>query len=58
VRRREPTGGARRPGVSAVGGAGRPLLALYVSGSLVTGDFATDRSDLDLLSVLADDPDA
>lgn len=36
--------------------AGR-LLGLYVHGSLVAGDFAADRSDLDLLAVLATDPD-
>ncbi|MBQ1044381.1 MULTISPECIES: aminoglycoside adenylyltransferase domain-containing protein [unclassified Micromonospora] len=33
------------------------LLGLYVHGSFVAGDFAVDRSDLDLLAVLADDPD-
>ena len=36
--------------------AGR-LLGLYLHGSLVAGDFAADRSDLDLLAVLDDDPD-
>lgn len=36
--------------------AGR-LLGLYVHGSLVAGDFAADRSDLDLLAVLDSDPD-
>ncbi|MGC4789759.1 aminoglycoside adenylyltransferase domain-containing protein [Micromonospora sp. DT178] len=36
--------------------AGR-LLGLYVHGSLVAGDFATTRSDLDLLAVLDSDPD-
>jgi hypothetical protein len=33
------------------------LLGLYLHGSLVAGDFAADRSDLDLLAVLAADPD-
>ena len=33
------------------------LLAAYVHGSLVTGDFAPGRSDLDVLVVLADEPD-
>ncbi|MGW3858398.1 aminoglycoside adenylyltransferase domain-containing protein [Micromonospora arida] len=36
--------------------AGR-LLGLYLHGSLVAGDFAADRSDLDLLAVLDGDPD-
>ena len=36
---------------------GGRLLALYVHGSLVAGDFAADRSDLDLLAVLDADPD-
>jgi len=36
--------------------AGR-LLGLYLHGSLVAGDFAADRSDLDLLAVLDNDPD-
>ncbi|MEU8129766.1 aminoglycoside adenylyltransferase domain-containing protein [Micromonospora sp. NPDC049049] len=36
--------------------AGR-LLGLYLHGSLVVGDFAPDRSDLDLLAVLDADPD-
>ncbi|MET8833249.1 aminoglycoside adenylyltransferase domain-containing protein [Micromonospora sp. NPDC004540] len=36
--------------------AGR-LLGLYVHGSLTAGDFAADRSDLDLLAVLDTDPD-
>ncbi|MBO4142598.1 DUF4111 domain-containing protein [Micromonospora tulbaghiae] len=36
--------------------AGR-LLGLYLHGSLVAGDFAANRSDLDLLAVLAGDPD-
>ncbi|MEW2329034.1 aminoglycoside adenylyltransferase domain-containing protein [Micromonospora chersina] len=36
--------------------AGR-LLGLYLHGSLIAGDFATDRSDLDLLAVLGADPD-
>ncbi|MER7333623.1 MULTISPECIES: aminoglycoside adenylyltransferase domain-containing protein [unclassified Micromonospora] len=36
--------------------AGR-LLGLYVHGSLVAGDFAAERSDLDLLAVLDTDPD-
>ncbi len=36
--------------------AGR-LLGLYLHGSLVAGDFAVNRSDLDLLAVLTDDPD-
>jgi hypothetical protein len=34
------------------------LLGLYVHGSLVAGDFAARRSDLDLLAVLTADPDA
>ncbi|MFF5180189.1 nucleotidyltransferase domain-containing protein [Micromonospora sp. NPDC000316] len=33
------------------------LLGLYLHGSLVAGDFAPDRSDLDLLAVLDSDPD-
>ena len=33
------------------------LLGLYLHGSLVAGDFAADRSDLDLLAVLDNDPD-
>ncbi|MGY4910349.1 aminoglycoside adenylyltransferase domain-containing protein [Micromonospora aurantiaca (nom. illeg.)] len=33
------------------------LLGLYVHGSLVAGDFDVNRSDLDLLAVLASDPD-
>lgn len=33
------------------------LVGLYVHGSLVAGDFAADRSDLDLLAVLNADPD-
>ncbi|MGW9198705.1 aminoglycoside adenylyltransferase domain-containing protein [Micromonospora chersina] len=33
------------------------LLGLYLHGSLVAGDFAADRSDLDLLAVLSVDPD-
>ncbi|MEH0971805.1 aminoglycoside adenylyltransferase domain-containing protein [Micromonospora sp. CPCC 205546] len=33
------------------------LMGLYVHGSLVAGDFAADRSDLDLLAVLDSDPD-
>lgn len=33
------------------------LLGLYVHGSWVTGDFAPSRSDLDLLAVLAREPD-
>ncbi len=32
------------------------LLGMYLHGSLVTGDFAADRSDLDLLAVLDIDP--
>jgi len=36
---------------------GKRLLGLYVHGSLVAGDFAPDRSDLDVLAVLAADPD-
>jgi len=32
------------------------LLGLYAYGSLVTGDFAAERSDLDLLAVLRADP--
>lgn len=36
---------------------GPELLALYVHGSLVSGDFDPARSDLDLLAVLADEPD-
>lgn len=36
---------------------GDRLRALYVHGSLVTGDFAPARSDLDLLAVLVDEPD-
>ncbi|MHB8274129.1 MAG: hypothetical protein ACYDC9_05105 [Dermatophilaceae bacterium] len=37
---------------------GDSLLGLYAHGSLVTGDFAADRSDLDLLAVLRADPTA
>ncbi|MFE9657266.1 aminoglycoside adenylyltransferase domain-containing protein [Micromonospora sp. NPDC006431] len=33
------------------------LLGLYLHGSLIAGDFAPDRSDLDLLAVLDSDPD-
>ncbi|WP_431944839.1 aminoglycoside adenylyltransferase domain-containing protein [Micromonospora marina] len=33
------------------------LLGLYLHGSLVAGDFAVNRSDLDLLAILTDDPD-
>jgi hypothetical protein len=36
---------------------GERLLGLYVHGSLVNGDFAPERSDLDVLAVLAADPD-
>lgn len=36
---------------------GERLLGLYLHGSVVSGDFAPGRSDLDLLAVLADDPD-
>jgi hypothetical protein len=36
---------------------GDRLLGLYLHGSLVAGDFAADRSDLDLLAVLTTDPD-
>jgi len=36
---------------------GGRLLGLYVHGSLVAGDFAADRSDLDVLAVLDADPD-
>jgi hypothetical protein len=36
---------------------GDRLLGLYVHGSLVAGDFAPGRSDLDVLAVLAADPD-
>ncbi|MFF5172787.1 aminoglycoside adenylyltransferase domain-containing protein [Micromonospora sp. NPDC000089] len=36
---------------------GDRLLGLYVHGSLTAGDFAVDRSDLDLLAVLDGDPD-
>ncbi|SBT65970.1 Nucleotidyltransferase domain-containing protein [Micromonospora sediminicola] len=38
-------------------GLGGHLLGLYLHGSLVAGDFAPDRSDLDLLAVLDHDPD-
>lgn len=40
-----------------VGALGGDLLGLYAYGSLVTGDFAPARSDLDLLAVLRADPD-
>lgn len=43
--------------ISELGTLGPDLLGLYVHGSLVSGDFAAARSDLDLLAVLADDPD-
>jgi hypothetical protein len=36
---------------------GRRLLGLYAHGSLVAGDFAPDRSDLDVFAVLSADPD-
>jgi len=36
---------------------GPTLLGLYVHGSWVAGDFALERSDLDLLAVLAGQPD-
>jgi hypothetical protein len=45
----------RQAGSSALAGK---LLGLYVHGSLVAGDFAADRSDLDLLAVLDTDPDS
>jgi transcriptional regulator with XRE-family HTH domain len=35
---------------------GPALVGLYVHGSLVAGDFAADRSDLDVLAVLAAEP--
>jgi len=35
---------------------GDRLLGLYVHGSWVLGDFDAERSDVDLLAVLADDP--
>jgi predicted nucleotidyltransferase len=35
---------------------GGRLLGLYVHGSFVLGDFQADRSDVDLLAVVADDP--
>ncbi|MGC4892340.1 aminoglycoside adenylyltransferase domain-containing protein [Micromonospora sp. DT31] len=35
----------------------RVLLGLYAHGSLVSGDFAPERSDLDVLAVLDRDPD-
>ncbi|MEU1844772.1 aminoglycoside adenylyltransferase domain-containing protein [Micromonospora sediminicola] len=38
-------------------GLGDHLPGLYLHGSLVAGDFAPDRSDLDLLAVLDHDPD-
>lgn len=41
-----------------VGALGADLLGLYAYGSLVTGDFAPARSDLDLLAVLRVDPEA
>lgn len=39
------------------GALGPVLLGLYAHGSLVAGDFALDRSDLDLLAVLSQEPD-
>jgi predicted nucleotidyltransferase len=36
---------------------GDGLAGLYVHGSLVAGDFAPERSDLDLLAVLREEPD-
>ncbi len=36
---------------------GRRLLGLYAHGSLIAGDFAPDRSDLDVFAVLSADPD-
>ncbi|MFC4454759.1 aminoglycoside adenylyltransferase domain-containing protein [Deinococcus sonorensis] len=35
---------------------GESLMGLYLHGSLVTGDFNPQRSDIDLLAVLAQDP--
>jgi predicted nucleotidyltransferase len=35
---------------------GPPLVGLYLFGSLVTGDFETGVSDIDLIAVLADAP--
>src|ERR1039458_7775862 len=35
---------------------GSSLVGLYVFGSLISGDFESDVSDMDLLAVLTDDP--
>jgi predicted nucleotidyltransferase len=40
-----------------VGVAGSSLLGLSVYGSLATGDFEPDVSDIDLIAVLTDVPD-
>jgi hypothetical protein len=37
---------------------GRSLVGLYLHGSLATGDFEPDVSDIDLIAVLTDVPDA
>lgn len=47
----------RRLGVSLRDELGEQLLSLSVHGSWVAGDFVPGRSDLDLLALLADDPD-
>lgn len=45
-------------GVSLADALHGDLLGLYAHGSWVTGDFADDRSDLDVLAVLSREPDA
>jgi len=39
------------------GATGRSLVGLYLYGSLATGDFEPDVSDVDLIAVLTDVPD-
>jgi hypothetical protein len=46
-----------RLGLALAGELGAQLLSLSVHGSWVAGDFKSGRSDLDLVALLADDPD-
>jgi Domain of unknown function (DUF4111)/Nucleotidyltransferase domain len=43
---------------AVLGTTGGSLIGLYLYGSLATGDFEPDVSDIDLIAVLADVPDA
>lgn len=52
----EPEGLLRRLGQDAGDALGDDLRGLYVHGSWVSGDFHAQRSDVDLLAVLAADP--